>query len=728
MKKMQCEVCGGTTIKKIGESMFECQSCGVQYGKEEVKKLLVEITGEVKIDHSRDAENMLKRAKQFEDRGDQEKAQEYYEKALDYDPENEEANEAVKEVSKMAKKILILESDIDDKKAEKTFLDKLGNTTQITPELFSNIKIIFEEKTYYPFAIMSNKVKGTFTATACYKKDVKYYDSQSSQYKYKTEYEKKPANGFFTTSVFGTYSMSIDLLSYVFPYPARLVDDVDINSSSNDPKIFSAKIFKKLEKKSEEIITNNTRSMKYIDLDRIEKINEKSFYNGLGINFSLGDESWKERAPYQHVHKVNDECRYAAKHACPGDYCEKISFDKTENIDENFIVYLPIQLIKYSFKNKTYIAIQFLHSSCNEVAATFPQDITSHRLTKQLEEKNQELNKAQYDDTLIDWGLKILIGAVLLGATLGGVFLSMTFDIDVGYFGGLMIFAIIGAVIGIPMICMGNSKKQEALQQAQQAQKELAEADMKSQKTLTKIYKVFSEEYNRTWNISIAAQKVENEFKFGTNTTDASIAFSDFSNDTYIGTSYGNSNIVSTSDESKIFVCIENIGQNKLQVISLLTKELGIGLAEAKSYTDNIPSNIHGFNTLHQAFKFKNDIVFNGATARVIYKGDPCIIYWGNDIEEVPLKEMSQIELYFDRLIKTRHLSEDLLTLIDENGNVIETAISDSMEPYVHYNNKLARDLSDDEVLFLLKAFFERKVLTIFNQFNWEDFDDISIF
>lgn len=41
MKKMQCEVCGSTDIKKIDDTTFECQSCGVQYSKEEVQKLLV---------------------------------------------------------------------------------------------------------------------------------------------------------------------------------------------------------------------------------------------------------------------------------------------------------------------------------------------------------------------------------------------------------------------------------------------------------------------------------------------------------------------------------------------------------------------------------------------------------------------------------------------------------------------------------------------------------------
>ena len=62
MKKMQCEVCGSTDIKKIDDSIFECQSCGVQYSKDEVQKLLVEITGSVKIDRSEEIENAFKRA------------------------------------------------------------------------------------------------------------------------------------------------------------------------------------------------------------------------------------------------------------------------------------------------------------------------------------------------------------------------------------------------------------------------------------------------------------------------------------------------------------------------------------------------------------------------------------------------------------------------------------------------------------------------------------------
>ena len=44
MKKMQCEVCGSIDIKKLDDTTFECQECGVQYDKNEVMKLLVEVS------------------------------------------------------------------------------------------------------------------------------------------------------------------------------------------------------------------------------------------------------------------------------------------------------------------------------------------------------------------------------------------------------------------------------------------------------------------------------------------------------------------------------------------------------------------------------------------------------------------------------------------------------------------------------------------------------------
>lgn len=107
MKKLQCEVCGSTEIKKIDDSIFECQSCGVQYDKSEVQKLFVEITGEVKIDRSKDAENLLIRAQQFLDNFDFTKALEYYNKVLDIDPNNIEALNKINAIENRFGKVFI---------------------------------------------------------------------------------------------------------------------------------------------------------------------------------------------------------------------------------------------------------------------------------------------------------------------------------------------------------------------------------------------------------------------------------------------------------------------------------------------------------------------------------------------------------------------------------------------------------------------------------------------
>ncbi len=39
MKKLQCDKCNGSAIKKIGDLAYECQNCGKQYSQEELRKL-----------------------------------------------------------------------------------------------------------------------------------------------------------------------------------------------------------------------------------------------------------------------------------------------------------------------------------------------------------------------------------------------------------------------------------------------------------------------------------------------------------------------------------------------------------------------------------------------------------------------------------------------------------------------------------------------------------------
>ena len=47
MKKLQCELCGGIDVVKVGENLFQCQSCGCKYTMEQARVLVqgtVELT------------------------------------------------------------------------------------------------------------------------------------------------------------------------------------------------------------------------------------------------------------------------------------------------------------------------------------------------------------------------------------------------------------------------------------------------------------------------------------------------------------------------------------------------------------------------------------------------------------------------------------------------------------------------------------------------------------
>lgn len=201
MKKMQCEVCGSTDIKKVADSIFECQSCGVQYDKSEVQKLLVELTGEVKIDRSEEIENALKRAQQFLDEGDFSKASEYYNKVLDLDPNNDPAQRAINEINeknasqrkkeqdearRRSSAVRVLKHNVDPSEGINYFLRALKNAPDVAPDIFKEIEIMSVTQGYYPFSVVDKQYSGTYDGIACYRKQVPYTD-----YETKTDYSNK---------------------------------------------------------------------------------------------------------------------------------------------------------------------------------------------------------------------------------------------------------------------------------------------------------------------------------------------------------------------------------------------------------------------------------------------------------------------------------------------------------------------------------------------------------
>lgn len=95
MKKITCEMCGGTDlIKKDG--IFECQSCGTKYSVEEAKKMMVEGTvdvsgSSVKIDNSDKLENYYLMAENAYKSDNKKESEEYCNKIIENDPKNYKA-------------------------------------------------------------------------------------------------------------------------------------------------------------------------------------------------------------------------------------------------------------------------------------------------------------------------------------------------------------------------------------------------------------------------------------------------------------------------------------------------------------------------------------------------------------------------------------------------------------------------------------------------------------
>lgn len=94
MKAMQCELCGGTEIVKDGD-FFVCQSCGMKYTLETVRKMMVEgiveVKGTVKQDRSDELTRLLELAQGGIDAGNYAGAESYAMRALEIDLNNARA-------------------------------------------------------------------------------------------------------------------------------------------------------------------------------------------------------------------------------------------------------------------------------------------------------------------------------------------------------------------------------------------------------------------------------------------------------------------------------------------------------------------------------------------------------------------------------------------------------------------------------------------------------------
>jgi len=90
MIKIKCEMCGSSDMIKE-DSLYVCNNCGMKYSPEEAKKMMVEIEGAVKIDHSEELANLYVLARRAKNNNDFSEALKYYSVILSKNPMDWEA-------------------------------------------------------------------------------------------------------------------------------------------------------------------------------------------------------------------------------------------------------------------------------------------------------------------------------------------------------------------------------------------------------------------------------------------------------------------------------------------------------------------------------------------------------------------------------------------------------------------------------------------------------------
>ena len=86
MEKLQCSVCGGALVMSDDGEKAVCESCGMSFKKETVKKMIMELSGPVKVEGIQNSDSLVDRAETFLRLGEMRKAEEAFRKLTDEYP------------------------------------------------------------------------------------------------------------------------------------------------------------------------------------------------------------------------------------------------------------------------------------------------------------------------------------------------------------------------------------------------------------------------------------------------------------------------------------------------------------------------------------------------------------------------------------------------------------------------------------------------------------------
>lgn len=90
MKAIVCEMCSSRDLVKQ-DGMYVCQSCGTKYSPDEARKLMVEVSGTVKLDNSQRVKNYYQLARRAKENGNAKDAERFYDLIRQENPNDWEA-------------------------------------------------------------------------------------------------------------------------------------------------------------------------------------------------------------------------------------------------------------------------------------------------------------------------------------------------------------------------------------------------------------------------------------------------------------------------------------------------------------------------------------------------------------------------------------------------------------------------------------------------------------
>lgn len=394
MKQLTCEMCGSTDLIKQ-DGVFVCQSCGCKYSVEEAKKLMIDGTVDVSgstvfIDNTKQVESNLKRAKQYETQGNNFFAMEYYNKALDLDADNIEANDGVARLRTKNKwsDYYVIEPEISPQENVNKFLNGLSEAKNIACDIYANIKIKSIIEKYYDFSFLKASGNVTWTATRC----DQHIENETV---YKTKYEngkqvQVPETNKVTrierTPISGSKNWNCEKLFFV--------SNAIINLLNSEDDCFAKEINNEFVELQDELY-GKYKPVR-LNPDKISEKNGISKYDGLQIEVTT-DLSRQSKISDDLIDSEISRCCNGTLNSTETTYYENI--DAKSNTSSKTIakILLPVQVIVYEYKGKEYSAISSLSNKC-QIIQTIPTDTELYNSQKDISETSDRLTKRKYKD------------------------------------------------------------------------------------------------------------------------------------------------------------------------------------------------------------------------------------------------------------------------------------------------------------------------------------------